>query len=102
MSTVREKIDETERKRESEKREGKRAEEQRKEQGKNERVEGDREGAESTSDRDKSTRKSERYVRVSVIKGRDMRRGKRERDKKCTVDQAEGNDVMEGTECGGR
>jgi len=41
----------------------------------------EKEGAESTSERDKSARKSGGYVRVNVIKGRDRRRGERERDK---------------------
>lgn len=64
---------------------------------------GEKEGAESTSERDKSARKSGGYVRVSVIKGRDRRRGERERDK-SSDSQVEGNerDAMEGAEYDGR
>lgn len=64
---------------------------------------GEKEGAESTSERDKSARKSGGYVVVSVIKGQDRRRGERERDK-SSDSQVEGNerDAMEGAEYDGR
>lgn len=85
------------------KREGGRGAEGQEKDGERTRELGEKERTESTSERDKSARKSGGYVRGNVIQRRDRRRGERERDK-SSDSQVEGNelDAMEGAECGER